>query len=87
MTITPLGIAEDAEAVTNAVVAICVLLVPAVAVGAVGVPVNVGLLVSALLAIAVAIAVYSTSISVPLIILLGLPVGKESLAVKLVALM
>ena len=67
-------------------VAICVLLVPAVAVGAVGVPVKVGLLVSALLAIAVAIAVYSTSISVPLMILPGLPVGSASLAVKLVAL-
>jgi len=69
------------------VVAICVLLVPDAAVGAVGVPVNVGLLVSALLAIAVAIAVYSTSISVPLIILPALPVGRASLAVKFVALM
>jgi hypothetical protein len=34
---------EDTAAVTNAVVAICVVFVPAVAVGAVGVPVNAGL--------------------------------------------
>jgi hypothetical protein len=59
-------------------------LVLAAAVGAVGVPVNEGLFKSALDAIAEAIAVNSVSISVPLIILLGLPEVNPSLAVKLV---
>jgi len=61
--------------------------VPAAAVGAAGVPVNVGLLMSALDAIALDTAVSSMSISVPLTILPALPVGKPSLAVKLVALL
>jgi hypothetical protein len=74
-----------ALASTNAVVAICVVFVPAEAVGAVGVPVNAGLLVSALEEIAEATAVNSVSISAPLIILPELPVGKLSLAVKFVA--
>jgi hypothetical protein len=58
----------------------------AAAVGAEGVPVNVGDVVSALLATAVAIALYSSSISAPLIILLGLPVSKASFVKKFVAL-
>jgi hypothetical protein len=66
-------------------VANCVVLVPADAVGAVGVPVNPGLLISALDAIALATAFSSVSISVPLTILPEFPVGKLSLAVKLVA--
>ena len=70
----PLGIEADTAAATNAVVAICVVLVPAEAVGANGVPVSVGLLLSALDDIAEAIAVNSASISVPLIIFAGLPV-------------
>lgn len=64
-----------------------VVLVPADAVGAVGVPVNEGLLISALDAIADEIAVNSVSISAPLTILPAFPVGKLSLAVKLVALL
>jgi hypothetical protein len=59
--------------------------VPAEAVGANGVPVRVGLLLSALDDIADAIAVYSASISVPLITFAGLPVLRLSLAAKLVA--
>jgi hypothetical protein len=59
--------------------------VPADAVGPAGVPVKVGLLMSALDAIALDTAVSSVSISVPLTILPELPVGKPSLAVKLVA--
>jgi hypothetical protein len=55
------------------------------AVGAKGVPVKVGLLLSDLLAIAAAIAVNSVSSSAPLTTLLELPAGKPSLAVKLVA--
>ncbi len=70
---------------TNAVVASCVVFVLEDAVGATGVPVKVGLLVSALEETAEAIAVNSVSISVPLTILPALPVGKVSLAVKLVA--
>ena len=70
---------------TKAVVAILVLLSVPVAVGAVGVPVKAGLLVSALDEIAEAIAVSSVSISAPLTILPELPVGRPSLAVKLVA--
>ena len=72
--IPPLGIAPATAAATNAVEAICVVLVPAEAVGANGVPVRVGLLLSALDDIAEAIAVNSASISVPLIIFAGLPV-------------
>ena len=72
--IPPLGIAPATAAATNAVEAICVVLVPAEAVGANGVPVSVGLLLSALDDIAEAIAVNSASISVPLIIFAGLPV-------------
>ena len=48
-------------------------------------PVNVGELTSALLVTAVAIALYSVSISVPLIILSGLPVSKVSFVAKFVA--
>jgi hypothetical protein len=59
--------------------------VPNEAVGAVGVPVKAGLLMSALDEIAEAIAVNSVSISVPLTIFPELPVGRVSLAVKLVA--
>jgi hypothetical protein len=59
--------------------------VPDDAVGAAGVPVNVGLLISALDAIAEEIAVNSVSISVPLTIFPALPVGSPSLAVKFVA--
>jgi len=70
---------------TNAVEAACVVLVTILAVGTEGVPVNVGLLMSALEATAEAIAVNSVSISVPLTILPELPVGKVSLAVKFVA--
>jgi hypothetical protein len=60
--------------------------VPALAVGAEGLPVNVGPAVSALEVIAEAIAVNSTSSSVPLIILPEFPLGRASLAVKFVAL-
>jgi hypothetical protein len=70
---------------TNAVVAICVVLVVLDAVGAAGVPVNVGDAVSALVEIAVAMLLYSVSISVPLIILAGLPVSSASLDAKSVA--
>ena len=87
-TIVPEGtrLAAAIAACTNAVVAICVLLVVAVDwVGASGVPVKVGLFVSALEEIAEAIALYSVSISVPLIILPALPLGSESLAAKFVA--
>jgi hypothetical protein len=80
--IKPLG---TAFAITKAVVAICVVFVPADAVGAVGVPVRAGLFKSALEETAEAIAVNSVSISVPLTILPELPVGSPSLAVKLVA--
>jgi hypothetical protein len=59
--------------------------VPAEAVGANGVPVKVGLLLSDFDAIADAIAVYSVSISVPLITFDGLPVLRLSLDAKLVA--
>jgi hypothetical protein len=71
--------------VTKAVDAICVVLVPAEAVGANGVPVRVGLLLSALDDTAEAIAVNSASISVPLITFDGLPVLRASLDAKLVA--
>jgi hypothetical protein len=59
--------------------------VPADAVGAAGIPVKVGLLISDLDATAEAIALNSVSISVPLIILFGLPVDSESFVAKLVA--
>jgi hypothetical protein len=61
------------------------VLEPAVAVGAAGVPVKVGLAKSALDAIAEEIALNSVSISVPFTILLGLPVFKLSFVAKLVA--
>jgi hypothetical protein len=61
------------------------VLVPEDAVGAVGVPVKAGLLLSALEETAAAIAVNSMSISVPLTILPESPDGRPSLAVKLVA--
>jgi hypothetical protein len=61
------------------------VLVPDEAVGVNGVPVKVGLLLSALDDIAEAMAVYSESISVPLITFAGLPVLRLSLAAKLVA--
>lgn len=85
-TIHPEGTPPDTALCTKAVVAICVLLVPEDAVGANGVPVSVGLLLSALLAIAAAIALNSVSISAPLTILPELFAGRPSLAVKLVAL-
>ena len=58
---------------------------PAVAVGALGVPVNVGPFRSALDEIAAEIATYSASISEPLIILFTSPVTKPSFSVKFVA--
>jgi hypothetical protein len=61
------------------------VLVPEEAVGPAGVPVKVGLFRSALDEIAEAIALYSVSISVPLIILEGLPEARPSLTAKLVA--
>jgi hypothetical protein len=61
------------------------VLVPEEAVGANGVPVRVGLLLSALDDMAEAMAVYSASISVPLITFAGLPVLSASLDAKLVA--
>jgi len=67
-------------------VANCVVLVPTDAVGANGVPVNVGLAESALVAIAVAILSNSVLISVPLTIFKGSPEGSESLEAKLVDL-
>ena len=67
-------------------VANCVELFPAGAVGAVGVPVKAGEALSALLEIAVASATNSSSISAPLIRLLGSPVTRVSLILKLVAL-
>ena len=82
MEIRPVG---TELASTNAHEAICVVFVPKAAVGAVGVPVNAGLLVSALDAIADAIALYSLSISVPLITFAGSVTSNESLAAKLVA--
>jgi hypothetical protein len=60
--------------------------VPEEAVGAAGVPVNVGLAISALVAIAVEIALNSVSNSVPLMIFKGLPVERLSLLVKFVLL-
>ena len=62
------------------------MFVPAVAVGAAGVPVNVGDAKSALDVTAPAIALNSLSISVPLTILFASPVGSESFVAKLVAL-
>jgi hypothetical protein len=59
--------------------------VPEAAVGANGVPVKVGLLLSALDDMAEAMAVYSASISVPLITFDGLQVLSASLDAKLVA--
>jgi hypothetical protein len=58
--------------------------VPDAAVGAAGVPVNVGDAVSALELTAEAIALNSLSISVPLTILPESPVGNVSLVAKLV---
>jgi hypothetical protein len=70
----------------NAVVAICVLLVAEVAVGAAGIPVNVGALKLALVPMDVCMLENSSSISVPLTVLSALPVGKASFDAKLVAL-
>jgi hypothetical protein len=61
------------------------VLEPAVAVGAAGVPVNVGDAMSALELIAPERALNSLSISVPLTILFESPVGKVSLVAKFVA--
>jgi len=83
--IPPLGNTDATAVVTKAVDAICVVLVPAEAVGVNGVPVRVGLLLSALDDMAEAMAVYSASISVPLITFDGLPVLRASLDAKLVA--
>jgi hypothetical protein len=66
------------------VVATCVELVPAAAVGAVGVPVKLGEALSALEATAVAMLLNSVSNSAPLISFKGLPVARESFDVKLV---
>jgi hypothetical protein len=84
--IPPTGKAALAAASANAVVANCVVFVPATAVGAVGVPVKEGLLLSDFDATADAIAENSTSISVPLTIRAESPEGRLSLAVKLVDL-
>ena len=64
--------------VTKAVLAICSVLVPAVAVGVVGTPVNVGESVLALLATAVTRLLNSVSNSEPLIILAVSVSGRES---------
>jgi hypothetical protein len=61
------------------------VLEPAVAVGAAGVPVNVGEAMSALELIAPEIELNSLSISVPLTILFESPVGRVSLVAKFVA--
>jgi hypothetical protein len=61
-----------------------VVLVPGEAVGAKGVPENVGLAESALEVTAVAMLLNSTSISVPLTTFSGSPVGRLSFEVKLV---
>lgn len=63
------------------------MFVAAEAVGAAGTPVKVGLLISDLDATDEAMALNSVSISVPLIILFGLPVDSESFVAKLVAFM
>tara|TARA_B110000091_G_scaffold164134_1_gene175285 strand:+ start:773 stop:1177 length:405 start_codon:yes stop_codon:yes gene_type:complete len=70
---------------TKAVEATCVLDVPALAVGVLGVPVNVGPSRSALDEIAAEIETYSASISEPLIILFTSPVTNPSFNVKFVA--
>ena len=88
----PTGYTDCKAAVTKAVVANAVLLLPAlwvvpmVPVGSVGVPVNTGEIRSALVAIAVAMLLNSVSISVPLTILSGSPEGSASLVAKLVLL-
>jgi hypothetical protein len=84
--ISPEGDVLAAAVIAKAVVAICVVDVPAEAVGAAGVPVNVGLDLSALEEIAPLMATSSSSISVPLTILEGLPVDSASLAAKSVVL-
>jgi hypothetical protein len=71
---------------TNAVVANCVVFVVVAAVGAVGVPVNVGDAMSAFVATAISSASNSSSISVPLTIFAAFPVGKASLLAKSVSL-
>jgi hypothetical protein len=71
---------------TKAVVANWVVFVPEAGLGAVGVPVKEGLLLSDFDAIAEEIAENSTSISVPLTIRAESPEGRLSLAVKLVDL-
>jgi hypothetical protein len=67
-------------------VAIWLLDAPAAGVGAVGVPVKVGLSRSALEFTAVATALNSVSNSAPLMIFKGAPEGRESFEVKLVLL-
>ena len=66
-------------------VANCVVLVLELAVGAAGVPVNVGDAISALLFTAVSIATNSAFISAPLTILLAFPLARLSLVAKLVS--
>jgi hypothetical protein len=66
------------------VVAICVVFVPVDAVGAAGVPVNVGDDKSAFVAIAVEILTNSVLISVPLTIFNGSPEDSESFVAKFV---
>jgi len=85
--IPPIGKASLAAFKANAVVANWVVFVPATALGAVGVPVKDGLLLSDFDATADAIALNSTSISVPLTIRAASPEGSVSLAVKLVDFM
>ena len=75
-----------ASVVTKAVVATCVVLVSAAAVGAEGTPVNVGLARLDLVAEAVARLLNSTSNSVPLIVLRGLPEARVSFDAKSVVL-
>jgi hypothetical protein len=75
-------LSATSAAVTKAVVASWVVLVPATAVGAKGVPVKVGDTVSALVLTATEIALYSVSISVPLMIFAGSPDSRASLAAK-----
>jgi len=73
--------------VTKAVVAICVLLVPAEAVGELGTPVKAGPSRSALELTAASTAISSASTSDPLISLPGSPEVNPSLVVKFVDLL
>jgi hypothetical protein len=74
----------EALAITKAVVASCVVLVPKEAVGAAGVPVKVGDKLLAFVATAVTRLLNSASSSVPLTIFRALPVERLSLDAKFV---